>query len=65
MAGLSKATCSGKCLRGYYCEEGSTSFTQLKCKGGYFGDIMGHTTGDCSGKCAEGKQFRSCLAVFL
>ena len=55
--GLSQSTCSGKCYEGYFCNEASTSFTQIKCYGGYFGDIKGHITGICSGECEEGKLF--------
>lgn len=52
--GLNSASCSGNCLRGYYCPAGSTSATQFRCPAGKYGSTTGLQDSACSGACSPG-----------
>lgn len=52
--GLRDRRCSGQCLPGYYCPQGSTSSKQIQCPAGRYGDERGLGDSSCSGPCNPG-----------
>lgn len=54
LMGLSTSNCSGLCLRGYYCSEGSTNSRSSVCPAGRYGSVKGLSSSLCEGPCSEG-----------
>jgi hypothetical protein len=51
---LGKKECSGRCLPGFWCPEGSISGEAVKCAAGFFGSSTGSSTSECTGRCQAG-----------